>query len=845
MADDCLTRLLDPEVQKTLFGDREVPRKAIEAVLKDIEKIKADVDAGLYKGQTYKSKVMEYIAEKQRLNEAQALLKSTNLQAIRERFKFYSQPGFEKNPVEAFKSILTKSTVLANSSNDSVSARIAARFDSYANFLMTGLEKISGNKEFVSGQIDREIMQEVHSLASGKGSGVSGNKLAEQIGSVIHNMNRIFFKDMTQAGIPIRELNGFVARQTHAISKVREAGFDNWFKDTISKLDMKKTFGVYMNDQKAIEKTMRGIYSEIVSGRYGLDSIVGDKEVGDHFIGLGATKSILDKLSESRTLHFEGPDNMFDYNAKYGDGTLAENIYKEMRRNSTSLSLLEKFGDQPQAAFEADIERMVSNLRKDGKEEQASKLLGEKHRLLTMFKEVAGVKLSPGNETIARVGANIRSLQAVSKLGNVGLRSLANFAGAAVELKNNTGQNYLQVTSGLINEWFKSLPESYRSTYGKKAANFLNDMQANNLASLGNDARADGFLNRSARFMMKYNGQDFLNESARVAMGNMIQENLADQASKNFGDLPPKMQASLLSSGIKEADWNILRTATETAEDGRVFVTPEAVSRLTEEQTSGVRGKMSHERYVRDLELKLRGSIIQAVDIATTTAGARERSALTLGTDIGTFWGEVVRLGTQFKSFTLQSMNIGKRFLNSNPDTAMLEKGILASQGKDMRSLAEWITVGTALAFGVNSLIALANDKPQPDPTKAGTWLDAMAKSGAGAMYIDFFVGEWNKYNFGQVMLGPTFGQVPDVAALVTDATSGDIKGGKFENGKFSQGVVPGTTRLIRNNIPFQQFPLIKQGFDFLQYGVIQEAISPGFKAKRELRQILKQNQGG
>lgn len=842
MADDCLTRLTDPEIQKALFGDREIPRKAIEAIVKDIEKIKADVDKGLYKGETYKSKVAEYIAEKKRLNEAQALLKSTNLNAIRERFKFYTQAGFEQNPTEGFRAILTKSTTLANAGNDSVSARIAGRFDSYANFLMSGLEKEKLNETFVSGQLDREIMQEVHSLASGKGAGVSGNKMAEQIGSVIHGMNRIFFKDMTQAGIPIKELNGFVARQTHEISKVREAGFEKWYADTIQRLDMKKTFGVDMNDPKVIAAKMKGIYSEIVSGRYGLDSVVGDKEVGDHFIGLGATKSILDKLSEHRTLHFQGPDNMFDYNAQYGKGTLAENVYHEMRRNSTSLSLLERFGDKPQAAFEADIERMLSKLRSEGKEAEASKLLGQKNALVSLFKEVAGVKATPGNETLARIGSGIRAVQAASKLGFVGIRSMANTAGAIVEIKNVTGQNYLQVAGSAISEWFGSVPEGFRNIYGKKAANFLNDMQANNIANLGADAPVHGLFNRAARMMMKYNGQDFLNESTRIAMGNLIQENLADNAGKNFSDLNPKMKASLLSSGITESDWKVLSKATATAEDGRVFVTPERISELTPEEVGDVKGKMSHERYVRDLELKLRGMIIQSVDVATTTAGARERAALNFGTEIGTPEGEVMRLLTQFKSFTLQSVNIAKRFLNSNPDTAMLEKGILASQGRDMRSLAEWVIVGSVMAYGANSLLALVNGKPQPDPLKGDTWLDAAAKSGAGGLYVDFLAGEWNKYDFGSsALLGPTFGQVSTAANIVSDIKEGDLRGGRFQKGKFSLGVIPGTTKLIRNNIPFQQVPLMKQGLDFLQYDVIQESLSPGYKAKRELRKILKE----
>jgi len=505
-------------------------------------------------------------------------------------------------------------------------------------------------------------------------------------------------------------------------------------------------------------------------------------------------------------------------------------MFSEIRRVARSTALVEKFGNNPQAALEADIIRVNSMLAKEGK-----KLVDVK-RVRSMFNEIASTDKTPGNATVAKVGAAIRTINVVSKLGATGIRSLSNLAAGAVELKGPTGKNFLESIVGYTKDWAASVPHGFREVFANEFNEFANDMQQQMMHQL--DVGAIGVGQKAARMMMKYNGMDVMNASAKQAVAIRIQKGWATNASKAFEKLDAKMQGALLESGIDANDWKLFSKAIEELPDGRKVVTPEAIKLLTEADTKEIRAakgvRISHDNYIRDLELKMRAQVIQSANIATTTAGYRERSALNGDKDIGTFEGEMRRVLFQFKSFVLQSMNLGKRFMNANPNQAMLEKGILMSQGKDVTSVAQWAVTGTLLAYTADTVYRTLVGKEIQDPKDPQTWIEAMGKSGAGGVWADFAAGPWEKFSYGDNLLGPTLGQVSGVAEVVSRTRDAAIAG----KNPATKSAIAGTSKLVRNNIPFQNFPLVKQGLDYVQWEVIQTALTPDFKAKQQLKKV-------
>ena len=842
MADDCLVRLLDPENKKALFGNVEVPDDVIRRVVQDIETIKKNVLAG---GDTSKlnSRLSEYIAEKQQLSEIEVQIKANNLKKVKTRMGFIMQQAWKGDYAEAFKSLMDKATTLANGGQNSVTARSAARFDDWTNYLNGSIIKSGAEKQFLSGQIDKELFGAVHALAMGDKMPAGTTKEIEEIAKALHTINKSFFADMRAAGVPVRDMPGYITRQTHDIDKVRAMGAEAWAAEVRPFLDPVKTFGIDAGNAEKELKFLMRVHKEISAGIYGLDGAVTDKDISDQFMQIGHTQSLTNKLSERRTLIFNGPDSAFNYNAKYGTGNLAQTFVKEMQRNAKAISLIETFGDKPEAAIRADIERVKRTLAMNKQDKELAAFKAQEKRIIDMFNSLTSTDTSAGDNTIAKIGSNIRAFQVVSKLGTTGLRSLNNLAGGAVELKNSSGQNFLQSIMGFTKETVMSIPESRRKVFASGFMELVNDMNHATINALG---VADvGMGQRLAQTMTKYNGLDILNNSYKHAISIERQKSWAQGG--DFRALPERMQGSLLESGIDKHDWEMFKLSTEVAEDGRVLVTPEAVKLLTEESTLstrtakakeyGLKKPESHESYIRDLELKMRSNIIQSGNLASTTAGLREMSALTAGTQTGTGVGETARLLTQFKSFVLQSMNIGKRFLNGNPNSAMLEKGILMSEGKDVKSIAQWVVASTALAYMADTAIRFSLGKEQKDPTSPSTWIDAVGQSGTGGMWADFAAGPWEKYSYVENLAGPTFGQLNDVAEVFARTKEAALAG----KNPMTKATMAGASKLIRNNTPFQNFPGVKQGLDYIQWDVIQTALTPDFRQKQELKKLREQ----
>jgi hypothetical protein len=832
---------MKPEVQKALFGDREVPKEAIARVLEDVEAIKKQFDAS---GDSigYGKRVREYIAEQRELDAISLRTKMQNIARAKRQFNFLRQ--FTKDPAEGFKAMMEKTTDLVNGGSNSLIHKARAMKDRYHTYLFGSLEEKGLDGYLLDPANDKEFRIAHDAIANGQEVPAGISKEAVEAAKIVQNHYDMVFADKRDANVPVRRMRGYNGSQSHNATEVGKVDFETWFKDTLPQLDLRRTFGPHEADMGVIKESLRSTYKEIRAGVYGQDkSIMDDSAISD-FMSIGNQRNIQRKLSESRTLHFRDGESYHNYATKYGRSVI-ETLVNDINYTSHQLAILGTFGTNPEAGFHADFDRLRSAYKSEGNMDAVSRLDAQKDRLTAMFRQSAAIDHTAGNNTAAKIGANIRALQAASKLGLTGIRSGANVAGAAVALKNATGKNFMEAIHDTVKEWVKSVPEGARDTFGKKLRQFSNDEQQSLIEQLS-QGRFDGMANKSARFLMKYGGLDLNNNTTKFATATLFQSSMGETAHIPFKELPPQKQAFMLEAGFTEHDYKLFSKATETAEDGRVLLTPEAMEKLDDKdvkaamKANGVKG-MSASAYKKDLGLKYRAAIIQQSDIATTTAGVREQSRLNLGTKIGSLEGETLRVINQFKSFTAQSINISRKFLNATPDPTQLANGVLRSKGKDMTGFAQFLVGTTAAALAANYAVAMLTGRDLPDPRHIDTWLDAAGKSGMGGMQTDFLVGEWDKYNAAEAILGPTVGSLAG-AGLGTYSLARD-RALKGEN-PFSAKVLRDSNRLIRGNIPFQNFPLIKQGLDYLQYDVINESLNPGAKAKYELRKA-RQERGG
>ncbi len=826
MASDCVTRLLGADVKKALFGNRDVPEPLLKRFVDDLSKIKQMVDEGKVEG-TYEGRAAKYIKEQRELSKIEENIKTMNSAKALNRFKFYTQPAFLKDPLEGLKAMYSFSKTLANGGQNTVKGRVDALRWDYANSIWGQLKEKGLEKMFVSGALDKEVRLGVEALWKGKNADISPEAL--EIAKTVKTLNEKFIRDMRAAGLPVRELEGFITTQMHSRERVEAAGFEAWSEKIFPLLDHEKTFGVEAGNINAQEEILKASYESIRGGGGSVDSQIGGPEIEDTIMRTGYTMSLADKTTQSRSLHFKDALAAHTYNEQFGRGTLAETLARDAERKAKIVALTTFMGTNPEGSMKADMDRLVTHFERTGDKTRADivKRARADGTIENIYKEVTGATSIPGVSTLSNISRNARLMVSLADLAFTGVRSLSNFAIQAMEIRNTTGQNFLEAHLTALQEWLKAIPKENRQAYAKGASFYLGDTNRELLAQGFNEGKP-GLGAKAMQRMMEWNGLSLGNDASRIGYGNTFMWDIANNSDKKFKDLVPGRQASLLTAGIEAPDYEIIKHAQETAVDGRVMTTADQIPKLeiTDEIKARAKElKMSSENYLREMQLRYSGYMALTGDVVTTTPGTREMAIIKRGTLEDTMEGELRRLGFLFKSYAVQAHFIGLRTLNARPDLAALERGVLQSSGqKDFGGLAMLVTSMTAIGYVAQALIDTANGKGVQDPRKAQTWVDAMGKGGAGGLYMDYLTGQHDKYSFAEQLAGPVIGQIAGPAAkIVAEARNAAI------NGKSSKQLLNDTTRLVRSNIPFQQVPGAKQALDYLQRNVIMESLNPGY----------------
>lgn len=838
MADDCLVRLLDPEVQKKLFGDRTIPREILNQFVKDIESIKVAVDKDPSMG-SYASRVNEYIQKKQA--EAQmrksALLADITKKDI--RWKQYTQPGIINDPIEAMLAKLTKgSGKLGEGLKDTAATRGYNIAQNHLNFLTTSLLEKDLLKAFSSGKLDYEIRAGIDALANNKEAvGISDEGKA--IAQIVYDHNRRMLQEAHNSDVPTRDLKGFTATQTHDIAKVRTTGFDAW-REKVESFGINKelVYGIHAGDREAELKILENIYKGIVLGKVGANAALSQGDIDD---ALRMGVSYTNKLTEARVLRFNDFKGEHAYNLEFGRSNLAESIYYDVTKKARMLGLVQIFGSNPEKAVQKDLERLEGYFRSQGDFAKADMVKRGGSRVTDALAEVTGMNTIPGSNTLAKVGSYTRWVNNMSKLVFTGLKSGANLATTAVKLQSVTGDNLLSTTLGSIHEWVKTLPPGAKNQIMEDAGFFIRDY-AEQLSA--HDTPMGGFQSRSLKFMFKWTGTDMISNGAKVASTRYMMKAFARATEGSWNDLHPQMKAEIMGIGLGEHDFNIMKRAVEEMPDGRKLLTPEGISNL-DLQDPGLKAraadlKMSAAKYRDELQYKYMGSLNQVASTSSTSAGPRETSLLKMGKQAGTYQGEILRLFSQFKTYWVQSYNIMGELANSAPDKAQLAKGVLQSGQKDYKAVAQWLVGMTVLGYAEKAIRDMYDGKRPQDPRHWKTWADSMAYGGAGGIYTDALFGGSMKQNFSENLLGPTFGQLagPGIEILRTAIDDMD------DAGHLRATVKKQAVKLVRNNIPLQQFFIEKQLLDYLQYNVIQESLTPGYGLRKYLREVQEKHKG-
>lgn len=636
---------------------------------------------------------------------------------------------------------------------------------------------------------ERDIARELWRLRD-PAAPASGNRQAAEIATIVDRYQEWLRSELNDAGGWVERLDHYITRQSHDQLLVRgdgsPAAYRAWRDFIMPRLDP-----VTFRDAADPERMLRQVWENLAAG-------VHTTSTSETLAGFRGPGSVAKRVSQERVLHFANADAWFDYNQTFGRRGVIDSATAMLDKGSRDVALMRILGTNPQAMLEGWRDRITQAAR-DRHDFQTI------DRLRSQFPErvletLDGRAALPENPTLAKIGANWRVLQNLSKLGGVVLSSLPDLAVNAAMLRHNG----VPLLHAYAQQMLALLPAGGETRALAAQLGGGIDMMLGDLAHRfqAENAVAGGVARASDKFF-RLTGLAYWTDSMKRAGGLMLSNNLAERAAMTFDQLPGRMQTTLRRYGIEAAEWNQIRATPATAADGRAYIVPENVG-------------------AEDARRKLRAYIADQVREGMTEADAGSRAALTLGTRAGTASGEALRLLMQFKQYTTTFMGrtLGREFTRD---------------GIDVGGVAHLIVATTALGYLSMTLKELAKGRNPREPKTGGDYvklLTAAAVQGGGlGIYGDFLFGDNSRFGGGfvETLAGPTAGTLGEVARFLSQRLRG-------EGHPAAEAIRMGT-----GHAPFLNLFYTRAALDYLVLYRLQEWASPGFLRRYE-RNVKRDN---
>lgn len=811
--------------------------------------------------------------------EVTALLMERRLQAFAARAskaraeRLAALPGDEADKLRAYDVGTERQGMYSGSSVD---AEGRARSVSLWSMVEKGLNREPGLKSRLVSNItgrsdpafEREVAREMARL-NGAEIAATGNKDAVKAAKLFVEALEAGRHMQNAEGAWIGKITGYIGRQSHDRLRVsggfwREmaamragAGLDwkaarlqasrkafrEWrdfirpklHPDTFAGVELDaaealelKGLGVIDNAEDAAEPFLYRVWSDIVTGRH--EVLEGMSDVGEYRPPAGKARSV----SQSRVLHFDGPDAWMDYAEQFGRGGLYGAVMGDLDRSGKNAALMARWGPSPEAARAAEIERLSQAARKRGDVGVVDKLNSGLRQ--AEFEAVNGAGSAPESLRLAMIGRSVRLAEVLSKLGGVVLSALSDGSFAAQRMKR-AGGTYLDGYGGIVRGVARLQGEE-----GKAVADAL-DVGARSAAAhlTSRFAAADGPLGWASyaqRLFYKVNGFEAWMDGARSGVAEMLSSIWGRQADRAWSALEVGTREDFERYGLNKQAWELLRGGVMSLEDGRRYLTTDAADAADEAgvlawagtKTKGLsaEAKTAAADAARgELRLRLQTLAQAAIDDALTEPRARETVSLTRGLKPGTIAGEAARTFTQFLSFS-QAV-IGRHL-------APAMRGYAGQQ--PVALMAHMIVASTALGYLSLQMKQLVKgrelrgtENDDGDNLTGSLFIASLLQGGGLGLYGDFLFGEANRNGLPATIssfMGPAVSDAEKLFGIVNKAVWGDADEREDAGGdavKFAITSAPGA------NLWYTRWLL-----DYLVLWRMQEAMSPGYLERYEKR---------
>lgn len=693
-----------------------------------------------------------------------------------------------------------------------------------------------------TGGLDREIFQELYAIRHGLTPGESGSKMAVQAARAIHDLQKLIFSKKQKFNALMRENSDYIMQRIHNRELISQTDKTTWVNDAMLTYGKKSYVEVPMDEKRALFEEM---YDNIVNGRH---SEVTDIEEFMRPFERGHA-NIYSRMSRSRKLVADSWEAEFEYNKKYGHGTVLQTVHRTMTGAAHDIAVLQKFGAMPRYTYEDLLARVMMGASEDEKRIIMSNMTN----LQAEFNQAMGTADAQARTNQAKWFNSLRAIEMMAHLGKTFLRVFPDIAVSSLMIRGINGRNVFQNAAEIFGEYMKQFTSTEarnqalesiwmfsKTAHGK----FMDDIGAVDYKGV------HGFIGRMAQDFGKWNLMDRHTDSMRAATGVVASRHLARYAEKSFGELDVNTQGFLKRYGIDNAEWFAIRAAGLDLGGGRKIIDSDAIDLLDDNVIMdyiAMTGRTIEDEEIaqslidgtrEELSLKVGTLINNMANIGSTTAGSRQAAFMYKGTDINTTEGIIRRALFQFQGAMFTTVDAYRRAYVSGKTL----RG-------DMSGVAQAMVLGTFL-WTLGKLAEEAMEgREMPDVTDPGFIAQAMLGSGALGYAGEVMLSEVeanSPYEFAlrtaSSMTGPLIPTGFEAIGTVWQGLESGVDAAFEPEGKPTEFPTGSIAKLLSDHIPGRNMLYLKGVLDYYLFNELRDFADTGYLGQLEKRTYKKRN---
>jgi len=565
------------------------------------------------------------------------------------------------------------------------------------------------------------------------------------------------------------------------------------------------------------------------------------------------------KESTPAQIKFKSGKAAKQYKDKYIKRSFVESVYNQVTGQTNNNVLLRELGTNPRIQLKRIYDRIEKEVRsrvKNAEDPKERKFQSDQLKSLELdgqdfnrrtenwLAELDGranqLAAGPNANIIAAASRNLRIIQVMSKLGQATISAFGDIA-FQVSALTNAGMPGLSATAKAFGNILDGLggQTKIRKKYANSLGIGIQAFRGSLLSKVG--AGTDNFpgmMTRLQNQFFKFNLMSWWNDSHATGMSFTFMNHLASHKKVSFDKLMPEMKKTLEDYRIGEKEWDILRkygiekieaddmmTVQNIKYEGDVKADIDAIINSRSDSnfqdiSTVIKGevqpyKFDKAKYLDTIKRRFTTMINDTSRNGVLIPGAWEQAAMKQGTRAGSALGEVTRQLMLFKTFpvTVIRKALGNKLYSQSYNGKKNYLGTIT------------LIVGSSIlgAMAIQTKEVFKGREPR-DMLNVKFLLDSALQGGSLGIYGDTFLGNYQGRSEIEQIAGPGINTLFDI--LTT------LKTTAFNPEKAPREV----TKLIKENLPYQNLFYGKAIQDYLLYNFIMEWSNPGYLRREEQR---------